>query len=207
MQMYKVFFNDRIIILTDAHEHSPEFNNSAFFQYNKPEQMKKLIDNFIHKPEMAKMVISHTDINKLWSDFKTHFRYIIAAGGLVKNEQDKYLFIFRRQRWDLPKGKAEVGETNEITAIREVSEETGLNNITITSKLDDTYHFFYIKDKLALKQTIWYAMSHVGDEKPTPQTTEDITHIDWFSKNELEPVFQNTFPLIKDVLHSVGINI
>ena len=53
---------------------------------------------------------------------------IIAAGGLVTNENNELLMIFRRGKWDLPKGKLDKGETIEECAIREVEEETGIGN-------------------------------------------------------------------------------
>jgi 8-oxo-dGTP pyrophosphatase MutT (NUDIX family) len=45
---------------------------------------------------------------------------IIAAGGLVLNEDKEILMIFRRGFWDLPKGKLDPDETIEHCALREV---------------------------------------------------------------------------------------
>ena len=53
---------------------------------------------------------------------KTEFKLILAAGGLVKKQQD-YLFIYRNGKWDLPKGKLENNETFSQCALREVEEE------------------------------------------------------------------------------------
>jgi 8-oxo-dGTP pyrophosphatase MutT (NUDIX family) len=51
---------------------------------------------------------------------------IKAGGGIVVNEQNEVLLIYRRGKWDLPKGKLDDGETIEECALREVKEETGL---------------------------------------------------------------------------------
>ena len=51
---------------------------------------------------------------------------IYTSGGLViKN--NKILFIKKNGIWDLPKGKIEKGHKKKQTAIKEISEETGLN--------------------------------------------------------------------------------
>ena len=56
---------------------------------------------------------------------------IIAAGGLVTNKHNELLMIFRRAKWDLPKGKLDEGESIEACAVREVEEETGIKNISL----------------------------------------------------------------------------
>ena len=67
-------------------------------------------------------------------------RIIQAGGGLVLNEQNELLFIFRRGSWDLPKGKVDLGETIEACALREVEEETGVKNLTLVDFLGITQH-------------------------------------------------------------------
>ena len=51
--------------------------------------------------------------------------FIQAGGGLVENEKGEILFMFRKGKWDLPKGKLDPGESYESCALREVQEETG----------------------------------------------------------------------------------
>ena len=48
-----------------------------------------------------------------FKSFKKNYTYLKAAGGLVINEKNAFLGIFRRQKWDLPKGKVEKGENSE----------------------------------------------------------------------------------------------
>jgi 8-oxo-dGTP pyrophosphatase MutT (NUDIX family) len=56
---------------------------------------------------------------------------VLAAGGIVHRRtgkgQPRILLVHRPRYddWSLPKGKAEPGETDEETAVREVEEETG----------------------------------------------------------------------------------
>ena len=70
---------------------------------------------------------------------------IIAAGGLVINENDELLMIFRRGKWDLPKGKLDKGESIADCALREVMEETGLQQVKIEKPLGITYHEYFDK--------------------------------------------------------------
>ena len=55
---------------------------------------------------------------------------MIAGGGKVYNPKNEILFIFRNGKWDLPKGKAEAKETINLTALREVEEETGITGLS-----------------------------------------------------------------------------
>ena len=58
---------------------------------------------------------------------------IKAGGGLVKNEKGEVLFMFRKGKWDLPKGKLDPGETMDACAVREVMEETGVSGLSIVN--------------------------------------------------------------------------
>ena len=52
---------------------------------------------------------------------------IRAAGILVFcNDPDQFLLMRHRDRWDLPKGHSEPGESYLQTALRETEEETGI---------------------------------------------------------------------------------
>ena len=78
---------------------------------------------------------------------------IIAAGGLVFNEKNELLMIYRRGKWDLPKGKLDEGERIEDCAVREVMEETGINRINISNKIGETYHAYFEDEVILLKET------------------------------------------------------
>src|SRR4051812_21020427 len=113
-------------------------------------------------------------------------RKIIAGGGIIKNEEGKILFIYRRGKWDLPKGKLDEGETIEECAVREVEEETGLRNIELGELIGVTNHHYTQDNENIDKETYWYAMKVNGDQKLVPQLTEDILELRWVAENELE---------------------
>jgi 8-oxo-dGTP pyrophosphatase MutT (NUDIX family) len=125
---------------------------------------------------------------------------IIAAGGIVENEERKILFQFRRGKWDLPKGKLDEGETIEECAVREVEEETGLRNISLGELIGITHHSYAEKGKDIDKETHWYAMKVEGEQKLIPQIAEDIHELKWISEHELSPYLSNTFPNIIEIV-------
>ena len=77
--------------------------------------------------------------------------------------------IFRNSKWDLPKGKLEVGENIQECAIREVEEECGISNLEIVSELSSTYHTYEMNGKAILKRTYWFKMNTNYDNKLLPQ--------------------------------------
>lgn len=129
-------------------------------------------------------------------------RIIQAGGGLVLNEQNELLFIFRRGSWDLPKGKVDSGETIEACALREVEEETGVGNLTLVDFLGITQHQYfdpYLQEEV-IKESHWYIMTVKGVPTLIPQTEEDITDIKWVPLAEVNALITNSFTSIKEII-------
>ena len=127
---------------------------------------------------------------------------IIAAGGIVTNTEGKILMIFRREKWDLPKGKLDKGETIAQCAVREVEEETGLKDILLGDFLLITEHQYqdpWLKTEV-IKETHWYKMKITNEQKLIPQTEEDITDIRWVNREELNECLQHTYANIITVI-------
>jgi ADP-ribose pyrophosphatase YjhB (NUDIX family) len=132
------------------------------------------------------------------------FGLVAAGGGLVSNEHNDLLMIFRRGKWDLPKGKLDKGETIEDCALREISEETGLSQLTLGEKLCETYHIYDEKGKKRIKYATWFKMMHTARENLVAQTEEDIEEVLWVNTSNLAPFMSNTYSAIKDVLITAG---
>ena len=113
---------------------------------------------------------------------------IIAGGGVVVNEKNQVLFIYRRKKWDLPKGKLDPGEDIKACAIREVMEETGIRNLTIGKLIIVTTHSYEEKGLNMQKETHWFEMkaSTIDNSILTPQLEEEIEKIEWVSLENLE---------------------
>lgn len=127
----------------------------------------------------------------------SHYRYVKAAGGLVHSDDGRRLMIFREGRWDLPKGMVEPGETLAQAALREVWEETGVENLTLGPLLLKTYHIYDKYGGWHLKQTSWYAMSAPSSPSTVPQQEEGITQAVWTSPEECEERLQYSFASLR----------
>ena len=199
--MYKVFFNDSFLILSEKPLIAQESNVSI-----SPLQSFSQLEKWLVEAEKSSSEHNFNfysfDYADIWEKFKELFRIIEAAGGLVENREGKYLFIFRRGKWDLPKGKIDKGERPDEAAIREVHEETGLTNAAIDTKLLITYHIYYFKNKLALKPTHWYLMDNLGSNDIFPQTEEDIEKAVWLTLEEVDSLKSEMFNSIIDVVNT-----
>ncbi|MCC6287350.1 MAG: NUDIX domain-containing protein [Chitinophagaceae bacterium] len=199
----KIYFNDKPVFLCDEvngsieeHRHHPDV---IFIDEVTTPAIKSLLHE-IAKPHFHSGILYSEDIEKLKKVFWKHFTIIQAAGGLVKNEKGEILMIFRRGKWDLPKGKLEKGEDLKACAVREVKEETGLKKVIVQHFLLTTYHTYSDFGKQILKESYWYLMNTSSNQITTPQTEEEIHEITWVSQDAIGEKLRNTFPSIKDVI-------
>jgi 8-oxo-dGTP pyrophosphatase MutT (NUDIX family) len=133
---------------------------------------------------------------------------IQAAGGLVLNEKQEILMIFRRGKWDLPKGKLDEGETIEACAVREVMEETGLTKLDLGPLLSITHHTYFdtwLKEEV-IKETHWFLMQASAEEQLVPQTAEDIKIIEWVSPANLVDKLTNSYDTIVEVVRKLAVD-
>ena len=143
----KIYFDNKPLFLCDAVDDTVEpyiHHDDAIFI---DELDSHTVKSMIHEMQLEKIhagVFYHPDLAELKKAFYKKFTIIQAAGGLVLNEKNKLLMIFRRGKWDLPKGKLDKGETLEDCAVREVEEETGLQSIKLISPLIITYQTYFV---------------------------------------------------------------
>src|SRR5690606_24913676 len=136
----------------------------------------------------------------LFQKIRSSVKFIKAAGGLVENEYNDYLFIKRLGKWDLPKGKVEAGEKMREAAVREVEEECGIIIDKLGKKIESTYHVYSLRGEVVLKRTNWYSMNVNSVPELIPQLEEDISEAKWISVKDLAPIRDNTYPLILDLI-------
>lgn len=132
---------------------------------------------------------------------------VIAAGGLVVNEFNEILFIYRHSKWDLPKGHWEKGESIESCALREVKEETGLKDVSITRFIGKTVHNYFdnYRNAEAVKETHWFEMHASKSQEFYPQTEEDIEWIKWVSPAGVHLYLKNSYQNIAEILEKSGL--
>lgn len=194
--MYKVFVNEKKLSFSQLPEKS-----SKSLKFDGVATLEMAID-LLENTSTPEINIYSEDLKNLWTHFSKLYKIIEAAGGLVKNEEDKILFIKRLGKWDLPKGKIEKGESLENAALREIKEETGLN-VNLDKFLDTTYHIYKERngDRI-LKTTHWFCMKYFGNEAPKPQIEEGILEVQWKNEEEIrQTVFGNTFKNIELILN------
>ena len=128
---------------------------------------------------------------------------IQAAGGIVfQIDHEKVvtvLLIYKNGCWDLPKGKLEKGESIEMCASREVSEETGSKLPMHLGDLGTTYHEYTQKGVDYGKTTFWYVMVLPQITKFIPQKKENIEYVEWVPLTEA--IQKVGFDNLKLVLH------
>jgi 8-oxo-dGTP pyrophosphatase MutT (NUDIX family) len=207
MSYITIYFGDKPVFLCDQitpeieeYRHHPD---TVFIDELSTAAINSLLHE-INKPQFHAGIILGENFEKIKSNFFKHFHLIKAAGGVIKNENEEILMIFRRGKWDLPKGKLDDVETIEQCAKREVQEETGLQNLEIKKPIGITYHTYVQFGKHNLKECHWYAMKATEKEKLIPQTEEDITEIIWVKKEDLDKYFSRTFPTIVEVLKNAN---
>jgi ADP-ribose pyrophosphatase YjhB (NUDIX family) len=201
----KIFFDDKPLFLCDAIDEEVEpyvhHDDAIFIDELNAHTIKAMIYEMA-LPRIQAGVFFHPDLEELKKAFFKKFTLITAAGGLVQNEKQEILLIFRRGKWDLPKGKLDKGEKLEVCAVREVEEETGLKDVKITSPLGITYHTYHEGTKFILKTSHWYRMKVKGAQKLVPQTEEDINEIKWVTTEEMPGFMKNSYPLIIELISS-----
>ena len=188
--MYKVFFNESQ--LTFSNQSNPEAKNILFHHETQFDEAFHLLAT-----NASKFVnIFSDDIEAVWTKFLKYYKHIQAAGGIVRNPQDDYLFIFRLGKWDLPKGKMEEGESKEESAIREIEEECSITNLELKRFLMPTFHIYYLREYI-VKETFWFEVFYDGVELPLPQTEEGIETVEWKKESEIPQLLENSYPNIK----------
>lgn len=210
--MYVIYINDRPLTLLSKTEHGTR--GRAPQQTATPSHLTALYSGkprtLLHyadmlekgSPKVTSVDIVADDLEQLWVDFKSHYRWLPAAGGVVRQrELGKELFIFRRGSWDLPKGKIDAGEDAPTAALREVEEEAGVSNLTLGEALPTTYHTYRTgKQKRILKPTYWFRME-TGQTSLVPQAEEDIELAEWRTVEEVlgsgDPIYQSLRHLLE----------
>ena len=124
-------------------------------------------------------VVCRTSLRRMVDYAMQHYLYIKAAGGVVSTPDGELLLIRRNDRWDLPKGKVEEGETLRAAAAREVMEETGLSDFATGNLIGKTYHIYNLYGGWHLKQTAWFAMRAPHAEPIGGQAEEGIECGEW----------------------------
>ncbi|MCX6268188.1 MAG: NUDIX domain-containing protein [Bacteroidetes bacterium] len=219
----KIFLNDRIIEFVAVRPEQTFFSDMVV-DYQSTGQIKEAWGDFQRYEKFRNFLIVDPELREKSNSsaveaFFSLFKIVYAAGGLVKNEKGEFLFIHRLGFWDLPKGKIdkkdipgpEYSKTDlasaSAAAIREVKEETGLQNVVINKQLAATWHIYAIQEKWMLKKmlkkTQWFEMQADSGQKLTPETSEGIFLVKWTSPDAIHCIMSHTYASIRELLLEV----
>ena len=215
----KIFLEERTIEFNgNKPTHLPE--NVLIIEYQSNKQISEVWKEFeSDKSGRSLFIWSEKKNAEALNGFYSLFRIIVAAGGVVKNENNEVLFIFRNGKWDLPKGKLVTRHSSQVTfkqlngfkinenpieaATREVMEETGLKELKVLHELTSTYHIFYKNKKRLLKRTYWFEMFAGSRQTLKPQEKEGITTVRWVGEQEKSEILENTYASLRNLIISV----
>lgn len=190
--MYKIFVNDKPIVLTTVKEEETYFKNYKLKTVSLSKVIKKLSTT-----DLVEVRLIHKKEEKLLKKFLKKLPNVVAGGGKVYNQKGEVLFIYRNDKWDLPKGKVEGDEDIETTSIREVEEETGVTGLEIVKPLETTYHIFKRNGRYKIKITYWFEMKTAFSGQLYPQEEEGITKVEWLNESRIKKALNNSYANIK----------
>ena len=212
--MYKIFIRNKKVFLTNNPANIQEIltqSNIILLNYDENNDIQQIVSGFIlNDKSESSVIIFCKNIEKLKNDFFACFEVIEAAGGVVFNPENEILLIHRRGFWDLPKGKIDDGETIFQAALREVEEETGINNVEIVKPIElkynqahITYHYYEMNGKQYIKLSYWFVMKINEPQNLIPQTEEDIEQAVWTKTEIIPSLYGNMYESVIDVIEGV----
>jgi len=201
--MHTVFINDHPLRFINAFDKNEIELAKGHPVYSENDlDIADLIVLLEKRDDPAEVFYLSENSDASWKIFISQCTLIEAAGGLVKNDNDEYLIIFRMKKWDLPKGKIDYDESPEQAAVREVEEECGINQLTIERTLQLTFHTYKQKGKRMLKKNHWYLMHSTSTDIPVPQEEEGIEEALWLDEGAIrKKVMGNTYGSIAELLN------
>ena len=201
-QIYKVFFNKisfeikpfYVTIGNTFKNHIfdcfIEFVNAINLELLKKEKYKK------------RLILKSKNIENDWQlllENLNKFDLVIASGGIIQNNLNEFLFIYRNGYWDLPKGKVEKNEKLVYAAKREIFEECGLKYLEFNSFIAKTHHIYFENGQGKLKQTNWFSFYSNDSQILKPQLEEGITDLKWVHFFFLHVYLKKSFSSIEEL--------
>ena len=141
--MHKIYFEKRCIIICSPSDEALSDPNSVEFHVGERIDIGSLVRMFEVQDTLSRIYIPSQDIEGTYRRLCSEFKEVTAAGGLVCNRRGDYLLISRNGLWDLPKGHQEPGEDIEVCAMREVQEETGVDQLELRRLICMTDHVYF----------------------------------------------------------------
>lgn len=133
--------------------------------------------------------------------------HCVAAGGLIRNTDGKFLLVKNPRRgWEFPGGLIEVGETIPQALKREIFEESGveveINYLAVIYSQTSIRDGYNGVDKIPTTVGMAFMCTYLSGE---PRISEEHLDIGWFTEDEMFAVV--TRPrLIERIKHILNFN-
>ena len=203
--MHKIYFEKRCIIICGPDDPVLSDPNALLFRIGNSSDIHTLVEMVEISDSLYRVFVPTSNIESTYRKICAEFKEVNAGGGLVSNRRGDYLLISRNGLWDLPKGHQDPGEPIEVTALREVCEETGIRDMELRELICITDHCYRRDGIWHLKHTWWYDMLHTDPTDLTPQLEEDIAKAAWVARSSLPPFLLNTYPSIAEVFREAKV--
>ncbi|MBI9033738.1 MAG: NUDIX domain-containing protein [Bacteroidales bacterium] len=197
--MYKVYINNGLIQFSKEHFANPQSRLQNYKDLDKSE-LNRMISVIFHSGSSESIQIQAENPLTAFNNFIDRFTIVEASGGLIRNDNQQFLFIYRNERWDLPKGHIDPGESPETTALREIKEETAVEGLRIIKKLPQTYHMYYLKNKWIVKRNYWFECHASSSQILIPQEDEGITKVEWLDKDQIKSIREQSWSSLHQII-------
>jgi 8-oxo-dGTP diphosphatase len=136
---------------------------------------------------------------------RRHKRETSAGGVVARIEDGKRLYLLIRDshgNWGFPKGHLERGERPESAALREVAEETGVDDLTLRAPISPIEWGFTWHGTL-IRKTCHFFLMETPLARTTPQTSEGIIECRWSVFDEALALlrYDNARQVLRDADH------
>ena len=197
--MKSIYIDNKHITFTDSLTGSA--TEGLIISNPRPEEITatNLLENL---RKTKSITVLSPDYEKIFEHLRQKVGFVVAAGGVVHSSNGMTLMIFRNGRWDLPKGHLEKGETIGECALREVTEECGIRDLTLGRFLTETVHVYTLNGQTIFKATSWFDMSCPADCMTTPQREEGIEKAEWLPEAKIREILPTSYQTIRDVFEA-----
>lgn len=150
-------------------KHKSEISEKAFFQ-----EMHKVLTN---------LGMPLRNFEDLYEDYQEYDKMIGRSGAVIMNRRMSKTVLVKHKvgLYGFPKGKMHQGENFEDCAVREVSEETGLD---ISGKIKKNWNIEV--DYVGGEKNVYFVVNRFnGDEILKPIGNSEIDSVEWFDLKDL----------------------
>lgn len=201
--MIRIYFDNRPLFIasekSEALEGYLQQPGSILSTQVDTRSIREMIASMQNEKTLAGVILCE-NIDDAMQAIRNDTKLVVAAGGFIYSDSKEVLLIFRKKKWDMPKGKIDKGETLEACAIREIREETGLKSLELERHLATSYHTYPEKGRLVLKESHWFQIRGNQNDVLLPQTEEEIEKCEWVRFDALTPYLDNAHAAIVDVV-------